>query len=189
MVFSEEHGFSKTQLVKNTFSPIPEHIFQKRCHFWFWASPAETNIFIVLPGFLGPKKCLAKTDSVHENAFFSLPDTNNVRHILLKIYIVHFLPFWRTTLKYTTFIGFCLFRFVFLFFCFCFSVSNIKRQKKKTISIREPHFRHPDNFAKTLFGAKWRYLCFWRYPRNTVQGREKNEKEKHLDQCLTLSLD
>ena len=74
--------FSKAQLFKNTVSKT--HFFthvkktpfsQKRCHFWFWAISAETTIFIVFPGLhcFGPKKILAKTDSVHENARFFLP--------------------------------------------------------------------------------------------------------------------
>ena len=48
-------------------------LFKKRCHFWFWLISAEAPIFIVFPGLhcFGPKKILAKTDSVHENARFS----------------------------------------------------------------------------------------------------------------------
>ena len=60
IVLSGKHSFSKTQLVKPTFSPMSKkHLFQKkRCHFCFWAIPAETTIFIVFPGLhcFGPKK-------------------------------------------------------------------------------------------------------------------------------------
>ena len=94
IVFSIEHSFSKTQLVKNTFlHPSQKHLFQKRgvifcfgqfplkphfCSFsWFWLFWA--------------KKVLAQNNSVHENApFFSLPDTNSVKRFLLKIKIFHF---------------------------------------------------------------------------------------------------
>ena len=49
IVFSEEHSFSKTQLVKPTFSPMSNKtFFKKRCHFWFWAISAETTIFFLL---------------------------------------------------------------------------------------------------------------------------------------------
>ena len=63
IVFSEEHSFSKTQLVTPNFS--------KRCHFRFWTISAETTIFIVFPGFhcFGPKMFWAKTDRVHEMRF------------------------------------------------------------------------------------------------------------------------
>ena len=58
-VFSEKQSFSKTQLVKPTFSPMSKTpCSKKRCHFWFWAISAETTIFIVFPGLhcFGPKK-------------------------------------------------------------------------------------------------------------------------------------
>ena len=89
IVFSGKHSFSKTQLVKPTFSPMSKNtFFKKRCHFWFWAISAETTIFIVFPGLhcFGPKNFLAKTDSVHENAvfFLSLPGTNSVRQFWQK---------------------------------------------------------------------------------------------------------
>ena len=45
-------------------------------------------------------KSLAKTDSVHENArFFSLPDTNSVKHFFEKSIFFDFSHFWMTTLK------------------------------------------------------------------------------------------
>ena len=52
IVFSVKHSFSKTQLVKPTFSPMSKKtpFSKKRCHFWFWAISAETTIFIVFPG-------------------------------------------------------------------------------------------------------------------------------------------
>ena len=38
IMFSEKHTFSKTQLVKPTFSPMSKTPFsKKRCHFCFWA--------------------------------------------------------------------------------------------------------------------------------------------------------
>ena len=101
IVLSEEHSFSKTQLVKPTSSMSKTPFSQKRCHFWFWAMSAETAIFIVFLGLqcFWSQKFLAKTDSVHENVrFFSLPDTNSVRQFLLKS-MFPFCSFWMTTLK------------------------------------------------------------------------------------------
>ena len=85
-VFSWKHYknsvFRKTQLFKNTvskthfFNHVKKHLFQKkRCHFCFLTISAETPIFVVFSALhcFGPKKILAKTDSVHENARFFLP--------------------------------------------------------------------------------------------------------------------
>ena len=80
LVFSEKHSFSKLFRVQSTvskthfFHPCQKHLFQRKgVIFWFWAISAETTIFIVFPGLhcFGPKKILAKTDSVHEHALFS----------------------------------------------------------------------------------------------------------------------
>ena len=59
IVFSGKHSFSKTQLVKPTFSTMSKTPFsKKRCHFCFFAISAETPIFIVFPALhcFGPKK-------------------------------------------------------------------------------------------------------------------------------------
>ena len=102
IVFSENHSFSKTQLVNPLFQPYQKHLFQKkRRHFWFWAISDETTIFIVFSGLhcFGPKKYLAKTDSVHENeCFSSLPDTNGVSQCFFaKNPVFDFSHFWMTT--------------------------------------------------------------------------------------------
>ena len=49
--------------------------FQKKRHFCCFAISAETPISIVFPALhcFGPKKILAKTDSVHENERFLSP--------------------------------------------------------------------------------------------------------------------
>ena len=57
--FQEKHSFSKTQLVKPTFSTMSKTPFsKKRCHFCFFAISAETPIFIVFPALhcFGPKQ-------------------------------------------------------------------------------------------------------------------------------------
>ena len=119
------NSFSKTQLVKPTFSPMSKTLFfffQKRCHFWFWAISVETTVFIVFTGFhcFGPSNFLAQTGSVHENVRFFLPsDTNRVRQFLLRIHFFSFSHFWMTNLKNPVFIGvFGIFPF------FCFSCST-----------------------------------------------------------------
>ena len=88
----KKHSFSKTQLVKPNFSPMSTKtpFSKKRCHFWFWAISAENHYFFSFSWFALFWSKLAKTDSVHENAFFSLPDTNSVRQFLLKILFLLF---------------------------------------------------------------------------------------------------
>ena len=54
-------------------------------------------------------------------------------------------------------------------------------------SFRKPHFWHSQNFAKTLFGTMWNYLCFQKYPQNTI--KMGKTVKKNLDQFLTLNLD
>ena len=100
--------FSKTQLFKNTvskthfFTHVKKHLFQRKGVIFgfgkFPLKPLFLLFFLVYTVLV--KKILAKTDSVHENVrFFSLPDTNSVRQVLLKIHFFDFSHFWMTTLK------------------------------------------------------------------------------------------
>ena len=124
-----KHSFSKTQLVKPTFSTMSKkHLFPKKgviFVFFFFCNFRWNPYFYSVSCFalFWSKKILAKTDSVHENArFFSLPDTNSVRQFLLKIHFFDFSHFWMTTLKKPIFIGF-FGLFHFLFFLFSVSIS------------------------------------------------------------------
>ena len=99
---------------KNTF-------FQKKVSFLVLANFRWNHYFYNFSWFtlFWAKKFLAKTDSVHENAFFSLPDTNRVRQLLQKKQFFDFSHFWMTTLKKHYFYGFFL---AFSIFIFLFSV-------------------------------------------------------------------
>ena len=121
-MFSEEHSFSRTQLVKRTFPPMSKNTFFKnKCHFWFWTISAETANLIVFPGFhfFGPKRKKSwPKQIVHtkNSQSFSLPDTNSVRQFLL---IIHFFifHFWMTSSTKTQFYSFgACFHFV-VFLC------------------------------------------------------------------------
>ena len=84
IVFSGKHSFSKTQLVKPTFSTMSKNtFFPKKVSFLFFLQFPLKPLFLqcfLLCTVLVQKKILAKTDSCNENArFFSLPDTNSVR--------------------------------------------------------------------------------------------------------------
>ena len=60
-----------------------------------------------------------------------------------------------------------------------------KRQKQKVhIFFRKPFFWHPDKLPKNYFRTPTHYLCFLRYPKNTIK-LGKNKQKKILDQVLT----
>ena len=76
IVFSGNHSFQNTVSKNLFFTHAKKTPFSKECFILgFGQISAETTIFIVFPGFhcFGPKKSLAKTDSVHENVRFSSP--------------------------------------------------------------------------------------------------------------------
>ena len=159
--------FSKTQLVKPLFHPNQRTPYaKKRCHFRFWAISAETTISIIFPGFSlfwAPQKSVQNRKRARKLAFFllSLPDTNGVRQLLLKLLVVIFLIFWIPTWK-TQSLYFWPFS---ILFSFGLSFSNIKRQKQKGIFFENPHFWHPDK--KTIL-AQIDIFCVFQHPQNTL---------------------
>ena len=97
-VFSGKHSFSKTQLVKPTFSPMSKNtFFQKKVSFLLLGNFRWNHSFYSFSWFAlfwTKNFFFAKTDSVHENArFFSLPDTNRVSQFLQKIHFFDFSHF------------------------------------------------------------------------------------------------
>ena len=166
IVFSGKHSFSKTQLVKPTFSTMSKNTFFK-----------EKVSFLVLGNFrwnpdfyrfswftlFWSKKILTKTGSCNENArFFSLPDTNSVKQFLLKIYFFWFFTFLDDHLKKTLFFRFfCYFPFFFFSF-FCSYFSNIKKNKKCNFFSKTSFLITP-NFAKTLF---WHTMTLFVFQKN-----------------------
>ena len=87
--------------------------------------------------------------------------------------------------KNTIFLGFfwnCLFPF---FHVFSFSFSNIKKTKTKSAHFfSKTLFWHLDKLPKKYFRTPTHYLCFLRYPRNTIK-LGKNKQKKILDHILT----
>ena len=129
-MFSEEHSFSKTQLVKPLFHPSPKTRFsEKGVTFGLGQFPLKPLCFC-FPGFdcFGPKMFLLQILCT-KMRFSSFPDANSVRQFLLNIF--HF--FGTTTLK-TQFLqvswAVCFFHFVFV----CFSCSNKQKTKNKNAS-------------------------------------------------------
>ena len=88
--------------------------------------------------------------------------------------------------KNTIFLGFFLKFSLSMFFMFClFLFPTWKRQKQKVhIFFRKPFFWHLDKLPKNYFRTPTHYLCFLRYPQNTIK-LGKNKQKKVLDQVLT----
>ena len=73
-----------------------------------------------------------------------------------------------------------------IFFMFClFLFPTWKRQKQKVhIFFSKTLFWHLDKLPKNYFRTPTHYLCFLRYPKNTIK-LGKNKQKKILDQVLT----
>ena len=124
-------------------------------------------VFTVLP----PKKLLAKTDSVHKNAHFSLFLIQLVSGNFWRKSIFAFFLILGDHLKYLFFIGlFWPFSILFFFF-FCFFCLQPKTDKNKKCNFRlknaiffsKTSFWHPDNFAKTLFWHNVTLFVFFKH--------------------------
>ena len=159
---SKTHFF--THVKKTPFS-------QTRCHFWFWAISAETTIFISFSWFtlFGPKKFLAKTDSVHEIALFSPFLTQMVSgNFCKKSIFFDFAQFCMTTFKNPIFIGFWgLFHFFFSFLCSYFS--NIRKTKTKdAIFFSKTSFLTSPEFSKNTILAQCDTICVFKNTPKTL---------------------
>ena len=93
--------------------------------------------------------------------------------------------FFTTTQKTLFFWAFLKFSFS-MFFMFClFLFPTWKRQKQKVhIFFENPFFDTLTNCQKIIFAPHTHYLCFFRYPKNTIK-LGKNKQKKILDQVLT----
>ena len=90
-------------------------------------------------------------------------------------------------LKNTIFIGLCLpFPSSFVSFFLLLFLQH-KKEKQKCKSLFENLiFDIPKILQKHYFGTMWHYLCFQKYPQNTIK---MGKQWKNLDQFLTLDLD
>ena len=158
-MFSEKHTFSKTQLVKPTFSPMSKNsFFQKKVSFLVLANFRWNHYFYSFSCFtlfwskkkFWPKQIVCTKMRV----FFSLPDTNSVRQFLQKnpFFFFDFSYFWMTTLKKTYFYRvFWLFPFSF-FLPFLFLYLQHKKSKTKN----------------AIFFSKTSFLTFPKFCKNTI---------------------
>ena len=166
-----------------------KHVFQKKVSFLVSGNFRRKHHFYSVFWFRlfwsQKSKCLAKTDSVHENArFSSLPDTNSVRQFLLKCHFFDFSHFWMTTLKKYYFHSLFLpFPFILFFFSlFLFLLHKKDKNKKLQFLFESLIFDIQPILQKHYVDTLLHYLC------HTVK-IEKNSEKKNLDQFLTYSLD
>ena len=154
-VFSEEHSFSKTQIVKPTFSPMAKNTFFKRkVSFW----QPDTTIFIVFPGFhcFGPKEIGPKQIMRTKCAFFLPSRHKSCQANFAKNPFFSFFSFLDDRLTKHYFYWF-FWTFAILLF-FCFSCSNIQKKKCKFL-IENLILDIPTTLQKHYFGTNWHYLC------------------------------
>ena len=101
---------------------------------------------------------------------FSLPDTNGVRHFLLKS-IFFIFSFLDDHLKKHYFYTFFAFSILFLSFLFLLQQHKIDKIKN-AIFFSKTSFWHPDNFVKTLFWHKLTLFVFLKHaPKNYKMGK------------------
>ena len=109
IVFSGKHSFSKTQLVKPTFSTMSKNtFFKEKVSFWVLGNirwnPYFYSVFC-FPLFWSKKKFWPKQIvATKMRVFFYLPDTNSVRQFLPKTHFFGFFTFLDDNLKKTLFL-------------------------------------------------------------------------------------
>ena len=162
-----KHTFSKTQLVKPTFSPMSKNsFFQKKVSFLVLANIRWNHYFYSFSCFtlfwskkkFWPKQIVCTKMRV----FFSLPDTNSVRQFLQKNPFFDFSYFWMTTLKKHYFYRvFWLFPFsFFLPFLFLYLQHKKVKNKKCNFLFENLIFDISKILQKHYFDTLWHYLCF-----------------------------
>ena len=130
IVFSAEHSFCASQIVKPLFEGKPKwHFCNQKCHFGFSPVPAETPIFVVFGDFeWAPKKdhFAKQIVATKMHTFFDLPNTNSVCLFSKTWHFYKKGPFLFTTTppQNTIFLGFFWnVRFPVFFSCFLFFLS------------------------------------------------------------------
>ena len=122
-----------------------------------------------------------KTDSCNENAhlFFTFRTQIVFAYFSKKWHFYKKRPvFFTNTQKTLFFWAFFEIFFFHFFHVFSFSFSNIKKTKTKSAHFfSKTLFWHPDKLPKNYFRTPTHYLCFLRYPKNTIKlGKNKQKK-------------
>ena len=181
-MFSGKHSFSKTQLVKPTFSTMSKNtFFPKKVSFLLFCNFRWNPYFYSVFCFtlfwskkqFWPKQIVATKMRV----FVSLPDTNSVRQFLLKIQFFWFSHFCMTTLKKPYFYRFfAIFPFLFFFF-FLFLFSNIKKKNKKCNFLFENLIFDNPKFCKNTILTHCDTICDTKKAKKHYKTGEKQQKK------------
>ena len=140
IMFSAEHSFLESQIVKPLSGPLPKMaLLQPKCHSGFYPCACwSPNFYSVLPlGMTTKKDHFPKTDSCNENAFFFTFRTQIVfAYFSKKWQFYKKKTFSSRPPKNTIFLGFVLnFSFFQFFHIILFPFSNIKRTTKIKVHI------------------------------------------------------
>ena len=179
-----KHSFSKTQLVKPTFSTMSKNTFFKekvsflvlfnfRWNPYFYSFSCFTLFWSKKQ--IWPKQIVA----TKMRFFFSLPDTNSVRQFSLKIHFLWSLTFLDDHLKKTYFyrVFFCYFPF-FCFFLFSVSIFQHKKEKNKKCNFLFENliFDNP-KFCKNTILTHCDTICVTKKAKNTRKLGENSKKK------------
>ena len=178
IVFSEKkHSFSKTQLVKPSFSTLSKNtFFKKRVSFLVLANFRWNPYFYSVFWFtlFWSKKHFWPNQIVcTKMRFFFLPDTTGVSQFLLKIHFLFF-TLLDDHLKKPIFIGF------FGLFHFCFFLSLFLQHKKgkktpKNIFFSKTSFLTSPKFCKNTILTQCDTICASKHAQKHYKNRENNE--------------
>ena len=173
-MFSAKHSFSKTQLVKPTFSPMSKKtpFFPKKVSFLVLGDFRWNHYFIVFPGLhcLGQKIFCPKQIVCTKMRVF-LPSRHKQRQAIFakKIHFFDFSHFCMTTFKKIFLWGLLVFSiFFFYFFLFLFLQHKKDKNKKCYFLFENLNFDIPKILQKHYFGTVWHYLSFQRNTQKTV---------------------
>ena len=158
-MFSGKHNFSKTQLVKTTFSPKPKNTFFPKKgvilgfgrfrwnHYFYYFS----WVFTVL----GPPKSVQNRKCARKLALF-LPSWHKwCQAIFAKNPFCHFSHVWIPTFKNTIFIFLAIFHFVF----FWSLLQQHKMTKTKMHFFSKPSFLTSRQFCENTILAQIDTIC------------------------------
>ena len=152
IVFSAEHSFCVSHIVKPSFEALPRMALLKpKVPFWVFQCTCWNPYFCGVWWFcMVTRKChFPKTDSCNENAHFSLPS----EHKCLSIFppkchfAKHAFCSQPKTLSFWAF----FWNLLFHVFIYLFSFSNIKDKNKKCTFFSKTLFWHPDKLPQTYF--------------------------------------
>ena len=183
-VFSAKHSFQASQIVKPLFEGKPKMaLLQPKVPFWVFPcvrwNPYFCSVWWLLMG--------TKKSDIFQKQIVATKMRTSFTFWTLSVF-AYFSKKWQfykkkhfssQPPKNTIFLGFFWnFLFPFFFSCFLFFFFQHKKDKnKKCTFFFENPFLTPWQTAKKYFRTPTHYLCFLRYPKNTIKlGKNKQTK-------------